>query len=305
MNTDTCLNRFRMPLQIAVLTLLLMGTNKALAGAEDCKSQFFAPLPHGEQMKFCTLPDNRFPVGRGLEDEKPIHFREFSPFQVGQFEVTQSQFTAVMGTAPWLEYRGPHGEPAETAMSIGPNFPAVWVSYEEAARFAKLLSLLDGKATYRLLSEAEFEYAASGNIWTRFPWGDNLNPDFLFYGGNNFSKKNYAHTVDSCPNANIQMVRPGYCANPFGLYHMLGNVFEWTADVYFPSYYIPHTKKQVRTDGHDYLSPYGEDQLITFRGGSVSSESTDWKMDPRTRYKTNQWERAYDIGFRVARFPIK
>lgn len=254
-------------------------------------------------MIFCTLPSGKFPIGRGHGDEAPIHFREFSSFQVGQFEVTQSQFTAVMGTAPWLAYRGPHGELPNTTMMIGQNFPAVWVTYQDATRFAKLLNELDSKATYRLLSEAEFEYAAyGGNKFDKFPWGDTLNPDYIFYSGNNISGKNYAHPTTSCPNEVMNLEIPGYCANSFGLYHMLGNVSEWTADVYLPNYYIPGTRF-ARKSGHDYPSPYGDGQPITYRGSSISTGSSADILDPRTRNHAEQHDRFLDNGFRIARIP--
>ncbi|MDE7148967.1 MAG: formylglycine-generating enzyme family protein, partial [Bacteroidales bacterium] len=83
-------------------------------------------------------------------DEKPVHSVTLSDFYIGKYEVTQSQWVAVMGT-----------NPCSSSFGLGDDYPVYDVSWEEANEFCAKLSELTGK-TYRLPTEAEWEYAARG-----------------------------------------------------------------------------------------------------------------------------------------------
>ncbi len=148
-------------------------------------------------------------------EEGPPHEVTISaPFAIGLHEVSRAEyqsFCAATGRAcpqaPWPEA----------------DQPAVRITWQDANDYTRWLSEQTG-ATYRLPSEAEWEYAARGGTQTRYPFGDELTP-----ADGRFS---YASPLSSpLPLGNLS-VR----ANPFGLYHMLGNVREWTADVWSPGY---------------------------------------------------------------------
>jgi formylglycine-generating enzyme required for sulfatase activity len=98
------------------------------------------------------------------------------------------------------------------------------VSWEDAKQYVEWLSKKVGKS-YRLLSEAEWEYAARAGTATAFSFGNNISPNAANYD----SKVSYAGSEVASPQ-NQTMAVGAYPANPFGLHDMHGNVWEWTED---------------------------------------------------------------------------
>ncbi len=176
-----------------------------------------APPPNPEQtltnnlgMQFRLIPSGSFTMGseRGNADEKPVHEVILSkPFYLGIHEVTQAQWQAVMGSNP--------------AHFKDPNRPVENVSWNDAQEFCKRLSEKDS-ARYRLPTEAEWEYACRAGTKTEFYWGARFSGDFAWARDNS---EGAAHTVG------------GKKSNPWGLYDMGGNVYEWCQDNYgrYPS----------------------------------------------------------------------
>ncbi len=111
---------------------------------------------------------------------------------------------------------------------MGPRpAPAINVSWDDAQAYVKWLSRITGKE-YRLLSEAEYEYAARAGSQTAYPWGDDIK----------LSGKAMAN-CDGCgsPWDDKQTAPVGsFAANQFGLYDMVGNVWEWTEDCWNDNY---------------------------------------------------------------------
>ncbi|HEY3969012.1 MAG TPA: formylglycine-generating enzyme family protein [Planctomycetaceae bacterium] len=133
-------------------------------------------------------------------------------FYLGKTEVTQAQWSAVMGTAPWNEIE-----------RTGQNRPATFISWNAAKAFCEQLTAKEHSGTYRLPTEAEWEYACRAGTTTHFSFGDDQSQlgQFAWYRDN--SKKigeNYAHEV--------ALKKP----NPFGLFDMHGNVWEWCDGAY-------------------------------------------------------------------------
>ena len=174
-------------------------------------------------MEFALIPRGTFLMGspedeEGRKDDETQHRVTLTKdYYLGIHEVTQGQWRAVMGTEPWLE----DGKP-KTWVKKGRDYPATYVSWEDAVEFCKKLSTKDG-GNYRLPTEAEWERACRGDTQTRFSFGDSTSDlaDYAWYDKNAYDvDEKYAHRVGQKK------------ANVFGVYDMHGNVYEWCSDKY-------------------------------------------------------------------------
>lgn len=149
--------------------------------------------------------------GDGYPGEKPVHPVCVNDFYIGENEVTQKEWKAVMGANP-------------SVSNIGDDYPVDSVEWEDVQEFIKRLNVKTGRK-YRLPTEAEWEYAArSGGKKERFAGTNSESElgDYAWYADNS---EGVTHPV--------KQKRP----NALGLYDMSGNVWEWTADFYDGSYY--------------------------------------------------------------------
>lgn len=281
---------------MATALLMTVGASNAFAGASSCANPSEITLDgHLEgqvKMKFCDIPAAQgVMIGseNGESDEKPVKARNFKNFQMAQFEVTQLQYKTVTGGEPWKE----NGE-VKFYVQEGNDNPAVYISYNDAVEFARILSLIDKTATYRLPTEAEFEYAARAGTTTNYYWGDEVDSNFAYFGGD-WRTGPYARKVDSCPTPILNQKYPGYCANDFGLYHMLGNVSEWTADAYDENSYA-----NASTDGN--VAVVGDtDSYRVVRGGGWLSDAEDLRSSNRGYGYGASDGLSHDVGFRLVR----
>jgi len=137
---------------------------------------------------------------------------------MGQTEVTQGQYRSVMNDWPW------HGK---VLVRESDNDPAYYVTWDEAVEFCRKLSQQEGKA-YRLPTEAEWEYVCRAGTTTRFSFGDSALSlgDYAWFIDNTRGEgQRYPHSVRQKK------------SNPWGLYDMHGNVWEWCSDYYDEKYY--------------------------------------------------------------------
>jgi formylglycine-generating enzyme required for sulfatase activity len=161
-------------------------------------------------MKLAYIPAGEFDMGspaeqKGHEDDESLHRVKLTrAFRLGATEVTQAQWKAAMG-----QRRGKFE---------GDDLPVEDISWNEARAFCEKLSKAEGR-TYRLPTEAEWEYACRAGSTGRFG-GDKLD-DLAWYDANGDSK---THPVAA--------KKP----NAWGLFDMHGNVAEWCADAYTPNY---------------------------------------------------------------------
>jgi formylglycine-generating enzyme required for sulfatase activity len=168
-----------------------------------------------------------------------------------------------------------------------PKQPVIYLNWRQATQYVGWLSHMTGKP-YRLLSEAEYEYATRAGSQTRYPWGDDV-------GNNNAQCANCGSATVSRP-----VAVDAFPANAFGLVEMLGNVWEWVGDCYHPSYHITTDKGEVvdaPNDGSAWTEPDCHAHAV--RGGS-------WFNDARgirsaSRDITEDGGANFFLGFRVAR----
>jgi formylglycine-generating enzyme required for sulfatase activity len=240
-------------------------------------------------MEFLPVPTGRFLMGSTDEDpragdsEKPQHEVTISrPFHLGRFEVTQEQWEAVMGSNPYtLDRSNPYYTlPGMAERITRPEHPAT-VSWDDAQTFLDRLNALEGGSRYRLPTEAEWEYAARAGTSTAYSFGDDEGDlDRHAWYGEDFSSGG-THPVGS------------KLPNPWGLYDVHGNAWEWVQDFYDPAYYS--VSPSVDPTGPDQ----GTERVV--RGGSWHVTADDWRSAFRRDYAPDY--RGISIGFRVVRTP--
>lgn len=256
-----------------------------------------------------VVPAGRFRMGTpddeyGREfDEGPRHTVEIDyDFAVGKFEITRREFAAFVedtGHAPddacFIE-TGRDWQVAVTWRSPGyavsEDHPVVCVSWTDARAYVDWLSLTTGKP-YRLLSEAEWEYAARARSpGATFDTGARSVCAFA-----NALDQQAARTFNGidhflCTDGYVYAAPVGtFIANEFGLNDTLGNVLEWVEDCWHDHY------DGAPDDGSAWQGGTCAGRVL--RGGS-------WYYAPRhLRLGNREWDRVqyqdYDIGFRVAR----
>jgi len=175
------------------------------------------------------------------------------------------------------------------------DLPVVNVSWNDAAAYAQWLSARTGK-TYRLPSEAEFEYALRAGTTTRYWWGDGTPPksveNLTGSGDRSPQGRSWSHAFrgyhdDYWGPAPVM----SFAANPFGLYDINGNVSEWVADCWHDNYV------RAPDDGSAWLNPGCVAHVI--RGGSWGSSPE--QVDSAYRQGADGGVRSARVGFRVAR----
>ncbi len=233
-----------------------------------------AELPGGASMEFVWIEPGVFQMGSkdrtGRKDEWPIHEVEISRgFWLGKYEITQSQWKSVMDTEPWS---------GRDRVEANSSHPAVIISWNEVQEFIGRLNAAAGEELYRLPTEAEWEYACRAGSTTRWSFGDDES-----------QLRNYAWYFDNTEGAKAVGSK---LPNPWGLYDMHGNVWEWVQDRYDEEYY----SRSVREDPQGPESGLGR----VIRGGHFGHID-----GVRSAYRQfcPSGSRSYTIGVRLLRIP--
>ena len=239
----------------------------------------------GDSFKDClgcpemiVLPAGEFQMGsrNGDNDELPLHrVRLERPIAVSIFELTFSEWDlcALNGSCD--------GEVYDSTFGRGEQ-PVINVSWEDAQDYINWISAESG-VKYRLLTEAEWEYASRGGANTEFWWGNNLIADRAVCVGcvGNWSNESPAQVGQ-------------YGANAYGLYDMAGNVAEWVQDCKHPDY------NGAPVSGLSWMAESGGDcSQAVVRGGSWLSSPNEVRSAGRSFSRRTYSD--HSIGFRVAR----
>ncbi|MEH2223197.1 SUMF1/EgtB/PvdO family nonheme iron enzyme [Nostoc sp.] len=235
-------------------------TKRITSDAKD----FVENLANGITLEMVQIPGGTFMMGSPereagrTENESPQHQVKVPGFFMGKYEITQAQYQAIMGSNP--------------SNFKGEKQPVEEVSWDDAVEFCKKLSQKNTEHTYRLPSEAEWEYACRAGTKTPFYFGETITTKLVNFDGKE------TKPVGSFP------------PNAFGLYDMHGNIWEWCLDVYNDNY------QGAPKDGNAWLT--GKDNnLMLLRGGCYlpnagASRSANRNSNVRATRLDN-------VGFRV------
>jgi len=254
-------------------------------------------LGEGIALEMVAIPGGTFVMGAPPTEEgwhpsqSPQHLVTIAPFWMGKYHVTQAQWS-VVAALPKVN----HPLPPKLSCFTGADRPVEQVSWQDAIEFCDRLSALTGR-TYRLPSEAEWEYACRATTTTPFWCGETITTALANYSGIDWeyegrvcSQGSYGKGSTGIDRRETTEVGSFAIANAFGLYDMHGLVREWCADRWHDSY------DGAPDDGTAWTENSTTNQRV-LRGGS-------WNGAPKAcrsafRSKLNPDTHLYDIGFRV------
>jgi formylglycine-generating enzyme required for sulfatase activity len=252
-------------------------------GKENSRRKSFAhffpeDLGDGVLLDMVYIPGGTFIMGSpGTESgrkasESPQHQVIVPAFYAGKYPITQAQWQAVMGNNP--------------SHFKGKKRPVENVGWNEAVEFCRKLSEKTGKI-YRLLSEAEWEYACRARTTTPFYFGETITPDLVNYNGD--------HPFCGAPRERYrkQTIDVGsFPPNPFGLYDMHGQLLEWCSDKWHINYDC------APTDGSSWET--GTNNYPVLRGGSWVNGAAGCRAAYRIYGSVGSSNWHGNWGFRVA-----
>ena len=216
------------------------------------------------------------PAGQGIDHEHPQHDVTIAkPFAISKYELTFDEWDACVAHGDCV----PHV--SDSGWGRGRQ-PSINVSWDDAQSYVAWLSRITGKK-YRLLSEAEYEYAVRAGTRTTYPWGN----DFQVNGTPMANCNRCGSQWDNKQAAPVGSFAP----NPFGLYDMVGNVWEWVDDCYHGNY------EAAPTDGSAWMTSDCSYHVV--RGSSWGNPTIGLRSATRSREPTAY--RFGSLGFRVGR----
>ncbi|HSM96239.1 MAG TPA: formylglycine-generating enzyme family protein [Rhizomicrobium sp.] len=297
--------------RIFCLLLILLGTGCLFSAAHaEESSRDFIECTNCPAM--VGIPAGRFVMGSPKSEpgrfdaEGPQHIVSVGAFALGKYDVTSEQFQVFLqetGYQPepcnkitnmkWHSPRKGLAYPPEDVEP--PKWPAVCLDWKDAGAYVAWLNARVRKehpsiaykpgGPYRLPSEAEWEYAARAGTTTARWWGNDV-------GNGNANCNGCGSQYDFHVLSDVDAFKP----NPFGLYGMLGNAWQWTADCWHPSYV------GAPKDGSAWMSG-GECARHVIRGGSWDNTPIFVRSATRSGSTPDGGEYDYSSlsGFRVAR----
>ncbi|HIK10900.1 MAG TPA: SUMF1/EgtB/PvdO family nonheme iron enzyme [Oscillatoriaceae cyanobacterium M33_DOE_052] len=264
-------------------TITVNSTGEVINSSDGQAPYFRQDLGNGIFIDMVAIPGGTFLMGSPdsesgrIDTESPQHQVTVPSFYLGKYPITQAQYQAIMGQNP--------------SHFQGSDLPVERVTWSDAVEFCQKLAQKTG-ITYRLPSEAEWEYACRAGTTTPFHFGDTITTDLANCDG----REAYANG----PKGQYQQKTTpvgSFPPNAFGLYDMHGNVWEWCQDRWHENH------NNAPTDGSAWVTG-GQSNLRVLHGGS-------WNSYPRNcRCSSRFWIGfvyvVSDYGFRVAvsRLPV-
>jgi len=258
-----------------------------LLRAEDRQASYFIEsLTDGITLQMIVVPAGEFNMGSPKDEpgrsdaEGPQHVVNVPSFCIGRYPVTQSQWRFVAELPPVEQELA-----LDPSQFKGDTLPVEQVIWYDAVEFCARLSAYTQR-TYRLPSEAEWEYACRAGTTTPFYFGAMIIPEVVNYNGNytynNSPKGEYRETTTPVDHFEF--------ANAWGLSDMHGNVYEWCEDHWHSNY------EGAPTDGSAWLSE-NEDAARVIRGGSWIHDL----VNCRSACRASSYPRVTSsfIGFRI------
>ena len=298
----------RIPGLFLVLLLLALAAPVAADAPREPQAHEFVECVGCPQM--VAVPAGKFLMGSPVSEpgrfdsEGPQHVVQIKAFAIGKFDVTSKQFLE------FLAATGYQPKPCNKTLNLGwqyagrglayppsenepPDWPAVCLDHKDALAYIAWLNaevkaahptLANRAGPYRLPSEAEWEYAARAGTATSRWWGEAI-------GSGNANCNGCGSNWDNRVLAPVDAFRP----NPFGLYGLLGNNWDWTQDCWHPSYV------DAPSDGSAWMS--GDCAKHVIRGGAWNNVPIFVRSASRNGAADSGGEYDYSslAGFRVAR----
>ena len=235
-------------------------------------------------IEMVLVPPGEFDMGSDqLRDARPVHTVRVEPFYLGKYEVTQGQWESWMGSNPSIH----QGQ----AFPDADRMPVEGVSWDDCKRLLGKLNELVPGGGFRLPTEAEWEYACRAG--TGAPGDPESFERFAWYRNNSAHRSDDQATfkqVDAYAPHPVGTMQP----NPWGLYDMQGNVWEWCSSLWRPYLFDP-------ADGRESPSTAG---LRVLRGGGFAD--TEGSLHPAMRHGERPHRQYRWNGLRLARsVPVK
>ena len=219
-NTSTSSRTATITVESATIKRILAVTQNGVTPTPTPASQDRSFTVGGVTFKMIAVDGGTFTMGGTSEQgsdavsaEKPTHSVTLSSYSIGETEVTQALWQAVMGQKPTSD-----GSQWSSTYGLGNNYPAYYVSWNDCQDFIRRLNALTGE-NFRLPTEAEWEYAARGG---------NKSRGYKYAGSNNIDNVAWYYDNSGSQTHNVATKSP----NELGLYDMCGNVWEWCQDWY-------------------------------------------------------------------------
>jgi len=270
--------------------------NKSFRDCQDCPDMI--KLPGGSFMMGSPTGEEG-----SEEDEHPPHEVKMNSFAIGKYEVTRAQFSAFVnesgydaGSSCFIYGEGKVGQGTgrswrDPAFQQDGEHPVTCVSVADALAYTRWISRKTGK-NYRLPTEAEWEYAARAGTNTARYWGEDPSEACQYANtGDQKAKQTFpSWKIHECSDNYVYTAPVGrFQPNRFGLYDMLGNVWEWTCSAYDVSGY----------DGSELKCTQNEKDNRVNRGGSWSSRPM--YVRSANRIRLGPASRISELGFRLVR----
>lgn len=233
---------------------------------------FIQDLGNGVNLEMVQIPGGKYLMGSREERcdwEFPEHEVKLPNFFMSKYPVTQEQYKSITGANP--------------SMFKGDQLPVENVSWNNAVSFCEELATKTGKS-YTLPSETQWEYACRAGTGTAFYFGDSINSDLVNYNGN------YSYGLVHKQKFRQKTLAVGsLMPNPYGLYDMHGNVYEWCLDDWHSNY------NGAPDNQNPWFSRSSRWKVV--RGGSWNTSPQDCRSTSRSLHMADS--ACGDIGFRL------